>query len=89
MRCLVVPVGASLLSAIAALLPAARALGAQATTPSGTMEVTVLEGRLSVHVRDTPLADVLRRIGQEADLKVHLDGQFRTPITTNETCRIE
>jgi hypothetical protein len=47
------------------------------------MEVTVREGRLSVNVRDAPLTEVLRRIGQEADLKVHLDGQLRTPITTS------
>ena len=39
------------------------------------------EGRLSVNVRDAPLADVLRLIGQKADLKVNLDGQLRTPIT--------
>lgn len=82
MRCLVVPVGASLLSVVAALLPAGRELAAQAPTSTGTMEVTVREGRVSVDVRDAPLADVLRMIGQEAGLKVHLDGQFRTTITT-------
>jgi hypothetical protein len=45
------------------------------------MEVTVGDGQLSVNLRDAPLADVLRRIGQEASLTVNLDGQFRAPIT--------
>ena len=85
MRCLVVPIGASLLSVLAALLPAGRELAAQAPTSTGAIEVTVGEGRLSLNVRDAPLGDVLRLIGQEAGLKVHLDGQFRTTITTTFT----
>ena len=34
-----------------------------------------------MNVRDAPLADVLRLIGQKADLKVNLDGQLEAPIT--------
>jgi hypothetical protein len=85
MRWLVVPVGASLLSVFVALLPAGRVLAGEAPTSTGTMEVTVREGRLSVNLRDAPLADVFRLIGQEAGLRVHLDGQFRTTITTTFT----
>jgi hypothetical protein len=86
MRCLVGPVGASLLSIVAALLPGGRELAAQAPRSAGTMDVTVGEGRrLSVSVRDAPLGDVLRSIGHEAGLTVHLDGQFRTTITTTFT----
>jgi hypothetical protein len=81
MRCLVVPSGVSILAVVAALLPAGRAPAADAPTPAPTMEVAVGEGRLSVNLRDALLADVLRLIGQEARLKVHLDGQLRTPIT--------
>jgi HEAT repeats len=81
MRRLVVPFGVSIFGVVAALLPAGRAPAAEAPTPAPTMEVTVGEGRLSVNLRDAPLADVLRLIGQEARLKVHLDGQLRTPIT--------
>jgi hypothetical protein len=81
MRRLAVPLGASVLAAVAALLPAGRAPAAEAPPPAGTMEVSVGEGRLSVNLRDAPLADVLRLIGQEARLKVNLDGQFRTPVT--------
>jgi HEAT repeat protein len=45
------------------------------------MEVSVAGGRLSVNLRDAPLADVLRLVGQEARVKVNLDGQFLAPIT--------
>ena len=81
MRRLVIPFGVSIMAAVAALLPAVYGPAAEAPTPAGTMEVTVGEGRLSVSLRDAPLADVLRLIGQEARLKINLDGQFQTPIT--------
>jgi hypothetical protein len=81
MRRLVVPLGVSISLVVAALLPAGRALAAEAPTPAATMEVTVREGRLSVNLRDAPLADVLRLIGQEARLTINLEGQFRAPIT--------
>jgi hypothetical protein len=81
MRRLVVPFGVSIFAVVAALLPAGRAPAAEAPMPAPTIEVTVGEGRLSVNLRDAPLADVLRLIGQEARLKVNLDGQLRTPIT--------
>ncbi len=84
MRRLVVPFGVSVL-AVAALVPAERAPAAEAPTPAGTMDVTVGEGRLSVNLRNAPLADALRLIGQEARLKINLDGQFRTPITETFT----
>jgi hypothetical protein len=81
MRRLVVPFGVSILAVVAALLSEGRAPAAEAPKPAPTMKVTVGEGRLSVNLRDAPLADVLRLIGQEARLKVNLDGQLRTPIT--------
>jgi hypothetical protein len=81
MRRLVVRFGVSILAVVAALPSAGRAPAAEAPMPAPTMEVTVGEGRLSVNLRGAPLADVLRLIGQEARLKVNLDGQFRTPIT--------
>jgi hypothetical protein len=85
MRRLLVLVGASLLPVVPALLPAGHELEAQVPSPPGTVEVTVREERLSVNVRDASLADILRVIGQEGDLKLHLDGQFRTAITTSFT----
>ena len=81
MRRVMVPVGVSILAMVSALLPARPAPATEAPTSTGTMEVTVAGGRLSVNLRDAPLADVLRLIGQEAHLKVNLDGQFLTPIT--------
>jgi hypothetical protein len=84
MRRLVVPFGVFVL-AVVALALAERAPAAEAATPAGTMDVTVREGRLSVNLRDAPLGDVLRLIGQEAHLKVNLDGQFGTPITATFT----
>jgi hypothetical protein len=84
MRRLVVPFGVSVL-AVAALVPAGRAPATETPTPAGAMDVTVGEGRLSVNLRDAPLADALRLIGQEADLKINLDGQFRTLVTDTFT----
>jgi hypothetical protein len=70
---------------VSVLLAAGHAPAAEAPMPAGTMEVAVAEGRLSVNLRDAPLADVLRLIGQEAQIKVHLDGQFLAPITRTFT----
>lgn len=81
MRHLVVPFGVSILAVVSALPLAGQAPAAEVPTPAGAMEVTVGEGRLSVNLRDAPLADVLRLIGQQARLKVNLVGQLRTPIT--------
>ncbi len=76
MRRLVVPFGVSVL-AVAALVPAERAPAVEAPTPAGTMDVTVGEGRLSVNLRNAPLADALRLIGLEARLKINLDSHHR------------
>ena len=81
MRRVRVPYRVSLLAMISPLLLAAHAPAAEEPTPARTMEVSMAGGRLSVNLRDIPLADVLRHIGQEAHVKVNLDGQFLALIT--------
>jgi hypothetical protein len=81
MRRVMVPYRVSVLAMVSPLLLAGHAPAAEEPTPARTMEVSMAGGRLSVNLRDVPLADVLRLIGQEARVKVNLDGQFRAPIT--------
>lgn len=81
MRRVWVPYRVSVFAMISPLLLAAHAPAAEEPTPARTMEVSMAGGRLSVNLRDIPLADVLRLIGQEARVKVNLDGQFLAPIT--------
>ena len=81
MRRVRVPYRVSVLAMVSPLLLAAHAPAAEEPTPARTMEVSMAGGRLSVNLRDIPLADVLRLIGQEARVKVNLDGQFLAPIT--------
>jgi hypothetical protein len=45
------------------------------------LEVSVTSSRVSVAVRETPLADVLTAIGQKAGVKVVLHGDFTTSVT--------
>jgi hypothetical protein len=80
-RRLVVPFGAFLLALVSAASAAGRARAAEPPRAAPVIDVTVRQGRLSVTLRDAPLADVLHRIGQQAGLTVHLDGQLRGPIT--------
>jgi HEAT repeat protein len=77
---LVVRFGVPILALFSALVPLGRAPVADAPA-AGLMEVTVGDGRLSVNLRDAPLAEVLRRIGQAARLTIHLEGRFGTPIS--------
>jgi hypothetical protein len=79
------PVGVSIVGMVSVLLAAGRAPAAVAPMLVGTMEVAVAGGRLSVNLHDAPLADVLRLIGQEGQIKVHLVGQFLAPITRTFT----
>jgi HEAT repeat protein len=83
-RC-VVPFRVSLLTLVSALLTAAFARAGEAPPGATVMTVTVNTGRLSVSAHDAPLGDILTLIGQQARMNVHLDGQFRTPITTTFT----
>jgi hypothetical protein len=80
-RRLVVPVGVFLLALVSALSAAGRARAAEPPRAPRVIDVTVRQGRLSVTLRDAPLAEVLHLIGQQARLTVHLDGPLQTPIT--------
>jgi hypothetical protein len=72
-----------------ALLLSAGAVGTSTSGPvseteknaSPVLDVRVSRGELTVDVRDAPLAEVLRTIGEQAAVGVTLRGELRTPIT--------
>ncbi|MFQ5828840.1 MAG: HEAT repeat domain-containing protein [Candidatus Methylomirabilia bacterium] len=53
--------------------------------PATAIHVVVEDGLLTVDVRDMPLADVLRAIGEEAGLKVSIRGNITTRVTRSFT----
>jgi HEAT repeats len=59
----------------------AGAAGPIAPPPSQILEVTVTSSHVSLMARETPLADVLRAIGQQAGVKIVLHSDFNTPVT--------
>jgi HEAT repeats/HEAT repeat len=81
MRLRVAFFGVAVLALTSAFLPAGLAVPAEPSGTGGTLEVTVREGRLSVDLRDAPLAEVLRLVGDRADVQMNLSGEFRTSLT--------
>lgn len=59
----------------------AGAAGPIAPPPIQGLEVTVTSSNVSLMARETPLADVLRAIGQQAGVKIVLHSDFNTPVT--------
>src|SRR5262245_11863269 len=59
----------------------AGAAGQTASTASQVLEVTATPSHVNVTAHETPLADVLRAIGQQAGVKIVLRGELNTPVT--------
>ncbi len=56
-------------------------LAAAQEAPASAIEVVVEQGLLTVHVRNAPLADVLRTIGERVGLSVTIRGDVNTTVT--------
>jgi hypothetical protein len=59
----------------------AGAAGPTASPPGQVLEVTATTSHVSLTARETPLADVLRAIGQQAGVKIVLRSELNTPVT--------
>jgi HEAT repeats len=59
----------------------AAAAGPTASAPSQVLEVTATPSHVNLIARETPLADVLKAIGQQAGVKIVLRSEFNTPVT--------
>src|SRR5215470_16681089 len=59
----------------------AGAAGQTASTASQVLEVTATPSHVNVMARETPLADVLNAIGQQAGVKIVLRSELNTPVT--------
>jgi hypothetical protein len=68
------------LALLAGLAVGAPRAGAQAPA-APTADVTVRDGRVSLDVRDVPLGELLRLIGERAGVRMNVDGRFATPVT--------
>lgn len=76
-RCAVRLAAALLLTSIVG----ARLAGADVAPSRPTLEVTVEQGLVTVDVRQAPLADVLRRIGERAGFALTIRGDLNRPVT--------
>src|SRR5262249_14807000 len=59
----------------------AEAAGSTASPPGQVLEVTATPSHVSLTARETPLADVLKAIGQQAGVKIVLRSELNTPVT--------
>lgn len=70
--------------AVVALLMDGSDAGAAGPTtfpPDQVLEVTATPSHVSLTARETPLADVLKAIGQQAGVKIVLRSELNTPVT--------
>jgi HEAT repeats len=59
----------------------AEAASPTASPPGQVLEVTATTSHVSLTARETPLADVLKAIGQQAGVKIVLRSELNTPVT--------
>ena len=60
-------------------------MAAARPTATSSIKVVVERGRLTLSVRDAPLADVLHAIGKEASIAIHIRGDLTARITNSFT----
>lgn len=71
-------------SFVTCLIPGILRAAAQPNAVS-SIEVEFEEGRLTLSVRDTPLAEVLQAIGEKAGIAIEIHGDLAAPITESLT----